>query len=795
MHMSFQAGEQVLHYRLVRQIGEGGMGVVFEAEDERLGRTVAIKRLRPALSEEPGLRERFLREARAACSVDHPNLCTVYAVEEAPDGSLLLVMAFYRGQTLAELVKSGPLDQATIRDLGGQVAAGLHAAHLRGIVHRDIKPANIFLLHPATVKILDFGLSRAAHLQQLTAQHQVMGTLAYMPPEQLAGSAVDHRADVWALGAVLYEMATGHSPFRHATPSATMAAITRANYLPLQRARPDLPASIHSAVERALRLKPQDRHSSAADMLAILRGESEPVRSIDVPSLGLEDPTAAFPRVPGNIASGNGPFVPSALKPALFQRPTVLTQSAGLSIAVLPMRNVSSDAENEFFCDGLTDELISSLGTMPSLRVVSRTSVFSLKGKVHTLPEIGRLLHVQVVLEGSVRRSGERIRVSMQLTDVEEGVQIWSGRFDRAATDVFELQDGLADSVLAALQATLAPELRRSELQVRNPMQTSAYETYLRGRYHWEQRTIADVQLAGRYFEQALEQDPSSATVQAGLSDYYALQGTLGMMDPHEAWHSARTFALQAIALDPGLAEAHISLANVLQFYDWNWSGAREHIDKALVLRPQRGESYYTSAGNLMTQGLLEEALAHVRLGLSYDPLAVPLLAAEAMLRLYLGDHETALLLADSALKSAPQNYELYYSLALAQARCGHADDAVATLERGVQSSGMPVLKGWLAEAYVQCGETAKARLVLADLLTLADQGTPTPVALAVAAAAVDETELALDWLHRASEMRDIFVAYVTILPSLKPLHDHPRYHRLLARMRLTHPSTHRSAK
>jgi serine/threonine-protein kinase len=795
MHMGFQAGEQLLHYRLIRQIGEGGMGVVYEAEDERLGRTVAIKRLRASLSEDPSLRKRFLREARAASAVDHPNLCTVYAVEEAPDGSLLLVMAFYRGQTLAELVKRGPLDHVTICDLGGQVAAGLHAAHLCGIVHRDIKPANIFLLHPATVKILDFGLSRASHLQQLTAQHQVMGTLAYMPPEQLAGSVVDHRADVWALGAVLYEMATGHSPFRHPTPSATMAAIARANYLPLRQARPDLPPSIHSAVEQALRLKPQDRHSSAADMLAILRGGSGSVRSIDVTSLGLEDATAEFTRLPGSMAPQNGPPMAAASKPALSLKFASLPQNTGLSIAVLPLRNVSSDPENEFFCDGLTDELISSLGTMPSLRVVSRTSVFSLKGKSQTLPEIGRLLHVQVVLEGSVRRSGTRIRVLMQLTDVEEGVQIWSERFDRAATDVFELQDGLADAVLVALKTKLAPELRPSELQARSPMQTSAYETYLRGRYHWEQRTIADVQLAGRYFEQALEQDPSSAAVYAGLSDYYALQGTLGLMDPHEAWHSARTFAMQAIALDPELAEAHISLSNVLQFYDWNWSGAREHIDKALALRPQRGESYYISAANFMTQGLLEEALAQVRQGLTYDPLAVPLLAAEAMIRLYLGDHETALLLADSALKSAPQNYELYYSLALAQARSGRADHAVVTLERGVQSSGMPVLMGWLAEAYVQNGETPKARKVLTELITMAEQGTPTPVALAVAAAAVDETELALDWLHRAAEMRDIFVAYVSILPSLKPLHEHPRYHRLLTRMKLKHPSTHRSAR
>jgi serine/threonine protein kinase len=246
-------GSQLLHYRLVRKIGEGGMGVVYEAEDIRLGRTVAIKLLQPSISENPEVKLRFLREARAASALDHPNLCTIYTVEEMPDGSFLLVMACYRGQTVAELLQtSGALDAARIRDIGRQTAAGLHAAHMAGIVHRDIKPGNIFLLHSGTVKILDFGLSHIVDQQQLTVPHQVMGTLAYMPPEQLAGLAIDHRADIWALGAVLYEMAAGHSPFHHPTPAATMSAITECRYIPLHQIRPELPKSIFLAVDRAL---------------------------------------------------------------------------------------------------------------------------------------------------------------------------------------------------------------------------------------------------------------------------------------------------------------------------------------------------------------------------------------------------------------------------------------------------------------------------------------------------------------------------------------------------------------
>lgn len=792
-------GDQLLHYRLIRKIGEGGMGVVFEAEDTRLGRTVAIKLLQPSISENAQIRERFLREARAASALDHPNLCTIYTVEEMPDGSLLLVMACYRGRTVAQLIQtSGRLDAGLIREIGRQTAAGLHAAHMAGIVHRDIKPGNLFLLHSGTVKILDFGLSRIANQNQLTQPHQVMGTLAYMPPEQLVGDSIDHRADIWALGTVLYEMAAGHSPFHQSTTAATIAAISECRYVPLHLIRPDLPKSILMAVEGALRFSRNDRHASAADLRNLLSTETNGNLAHDDHSPALA-PTAMSVSPDPNIhlAPTEIALPPIARDSALYSQkqaaPASSTNSgAGVSVAVLPFRNIGSDPEAEYFSEGLTEELISSLGSLSGLRVVSRTSAFSFKGTTKTIREIGEALNVDVILEGSVRRSGARVRVSMQLTQVRDGFPIWSERFDREMANVFELQDELASSVGRALRDNRALDLHLSHLQFRTPMQADAYEAYLKGRYHWNQRTTEDIQTAGRYFERALQLDPNSAAAHAGMADFYCLQATFGGMAPQDAWSRARSMALQAIALDPNLPEGHLALASVFNFYDWDWERARHHMVRAIELQPQRGESYYMYAAHLMTQGLLEEALVQARIGLKYDPVSAPLLAAEALIHAYLGDYDSSILLAQSALKSAPHYVELYYALGMAQTFAGRPHEAVQTLERGLENTKVPFLMAWLAEAHAHTGNTEKARAALQEMINLAKKGSPVATPIAIAAASLGETDLALQWLEKAIEQRDILAAYISVFPSLRKLHDEPRYKQLLQQMKLPHPSTHR---
>jgi serine/threonine protein kinase/tetratricopeptide (TPR) repeat protein len=784
-------GDQILHYRVTRKLGEGGMGVVFEAEDLRLGRTVAIKFLQNLIAEDKEMRTRFLREARAASAMDHPNLCTIYSAEETPEGTLLLVMACYRGQTLAELLaKGGALDSHKIMEIGCQIAAGLHAAHLSGVVHRDIKPGNVFLVQGGGLKILDFGLSRMLDETRLTMSRHAMGTLEYMPPEQLAGNQVDHRADLWALGAVLYEMAAGHPPFRRPSPAAICAAIARGEYIPLNEIRPGLPFSLLRTVEQCLRVEPHARHSSAAEILRLLKDET--ISTGAEPAFALSDaPTVVVsPELRASAArtdrAASAPVAPNSTN--LFGK----VQDGGVSVAVLPMRNLSPEPDGEYFSDGLTEELIAALGTISGLRVVSRTSAFAFRGMTKDIREIGEALHAQVILEGSVRRSGSRVRVSTQLIDAGTGFHLWSSRFDREIADVFALQDEISSSVASALGETVARHLNLSGPEPATPMRAEAYEAYLKGRYHWNRKTIEDIQQAGRYFERALELDESSAAAHAGLADYYCLQGTLGLMPPHEAWSLARSSALKALRLDPCLPEGHIALASVLQFYDWNWEDAHQHLTKAIELRPQRGESYYIYATNFAIHGRIEEALEQARIGLKYDPLSAPLLAEEAMLLAYLGDYDASILLAQSALEASPHYFELYYALGTAQVASGRIQEAVRTYETGIASSHMPVLMGWLADAHVRNGDPDKARSVLNQLLDYEKKGTVLPMAIAVAAASLGERELAFAWLAKAAERRDILLCYITVFPVLKQLHDDPRYHRLLQRMNLEHPSTHR---
>jgi serine/threonine-protein kinase len=746
-------GETVLHYQILRKLGAGGMGAVYEALDTRLNRPVALKVLHSDVASTPLARERFMAEASTASSLDHPNICTIYAIEESTRGELLLAMALYRGQTLDRLLRKGPLPIPQVVDIATQACQALNVTHTAGIVHRDIKPSNILVTEDGVVKVLDFGLSKisdGANHTRLTAPNQVMGTLLYISPEQLRGETVDHRTDLWAMGAVLYEMTTGLAPFHRTNSTAIMRAIGFEEYTPVRDLRPEVPEAIERVIEGALQKKPLERYASAAQMVA---------------DLGGGRPASAVPLHPSQLASSSG------------------TISHSTAVAVLPLQNLSADPDNEYFSDGLTEELISALGRAARLRVVSRSSAFAFKGKIDDVRKIGEQLGVDVVLEGSVRRSGQRIRVTLQLTNVANGYQLWSDRYDRQMIDIFDLQDEISQTVVVALKAQLGADISQARIS-RFTENVDAYELYLKGRYNWNQKTPESIQLAFQYFQQALEIDPNFAMAHSGLADFYSLMASLWIMPAQHAWPLAKEAALRAMALNDRLANPHISLALVLQFYEWDWAEAEKEMRIGVSLRPQLGDSYVSYAYFLMTQGRLRMALEKVRVGLQYDPMSLPLRTTEAMILTYLGEHDASITLARQALDSAPYFIELYYVLGVAYMGAGRPTHAVQILEKGADMTRrMPLLLGWLGAAYIQAGDMAAAEAVLQELLEQAKQSFSVPLPLAVLYIAMGRKDEAFDWLNRAADGRDTILCYIQSMPTFDPLRDDPRYEQLIERM------------
>lgn len=753
-------GETVLHYQIVRKLGQGGMGTVYEAIDTRLQRSVALKVLRSDGDLTPLARQRLLTEATAASALDHPNVCTIYAIEETSQGELLLAMAFYRGQTLDQLIAQGPLKFERIGEIASQICLALHATHAAGIIHRDIKPSNVLLTENNAVKVLDFGLSKittSENQTRLTSPNQVMGTVLYMSPEQLRGGEVDHRTDLWALGTLVYEMTTGFAPFHRSTPTAIMHAISFEDYAPLLDLRPNVPASIEALVHGALQKNVIDRWASASKMLEELAGPSSGVSRT---ALVKDTPT------PINV-------------------PRTERAGAAAGIAVLPLQNLSTDPENEYFSDGLTEELISVLAQPTSLRVVSRSSAFAFKGKADDVRRIGKELGVDFVLEGGVRRSGSKIRVTLQVTSVSDGYQVWSERYDREMASIFDLQDEIAQSVVEALRSRLGANISHP-VGLRVTDNIEAYEVYLKGRYEWNRKTPDSIQLAGQYFSQALGIDPDFALAHSGMADYYSLLASLWIIPAQEAWPLARRSALRAIALNDQIADPHISLGFVRQFYEWDWENAEKEMRLAISLRPQLGDSYVSFAYHLMTQGRLQLALEVTRVGQQYDPVSVPLRTTEAMILTYLGEHDAAITLARRAIETAPHFIELYYVLGVAYLSAGRSANAVEILEIGANAARrFPLLLGWLGAAYVQAGELAQAEEVLEELLNHPGQSFAVPLPLAVLYTALKRFDDAFDWLGRAADARDTILCYLQVMPAFNLLRSDHRYEQLLQRMGL----------
>ena len=733
-------GKEILHYKILDKIGEGGMGVVYKAHDARLGRTVALKFMPPDLSRDADSKERFIKEAQAIAALDHPNLCTIHAIEETDDGRLFIAMACYDGQTLAKKIEPGPIPVEEAIDIAVAMAEGMKTAHDRGIVHRDIKPANVFMVKDGPVKVIDFGLAKWFGKTSLTRAGVALGTVAYMSPEQARGEEVDARADVWALGVVLYEMLTGRRPFEGDYDQAIVYRVLNEDPAPITSLRANLPSGVERIVARALSKDPNGRYQSTEELLSELRA------------------IRGTPHDEGQSDSHTG---------------------ADPSIAVLPFVNMSPDPENEYFGDGLAEELINALARLGGIRVVARTSVFRFRDGDLDVRDIGRQLGVGTVLEGSVRKEGDTLRVTAQLIDAANGYHLWSDRYEWRMEDVFAIQDEITRAIVGELKVKLTgpPD---SPLVRRYTDNLEAYNLFLKGRYHWNELTPEGWTKSIQCYEEALALDPEFAPAYVGVAIHHQSQTFWGDVPPAKAIPLAKAAVEKALSLDESLADAHGYMAATLFTIDWDFEAAEREFQRGFELGPTSEIYRINYALFLMIQKRFEEAAAEAKLAMELEPLSILVQTWGALVPAYAGRHAESIDQLRKAISLDPNRWHPYHHLARAHLFASDPAQAILAAETAIKLSGGPAIAyECLALAYYQSERTEDGDEILWQLEDKAKRGWVAPSIFFWIHVARGNLDKAYQNLERAVEERDPWLIFYGVTPrEFRP--DDPRFDRLV---------------
>ena len=736
-------GKTISHYRVLEKLGQGAMGAVYKALDLKLDRPVAIKFLAPGFTSD--LKARFAGEAKAASALDHTNICTIYEFDETPDGEMFIVMAYCPGENLRARLKGGTLPLEEAISIAFQVAQGLVMAHSMGVLHRDVKPANL-MLTPNGVKIVDFGVAKLLAGKDRTDAGAILGTIPYMSPEQLNAKPVDARTDIWSWGAVAYEMLAGRQPFQGESELSTAELILKQEPLPLTHFRPDIPEDLDAIIMRSLQKRPEDRPQTAQELVQAMR--------------------------PLTLGSG----MAAATAESVVQTP---------SIAVLPFVNLSPEPDSEYFSDGLTEELIHALSQLHNLRVVSRTSAFEFKAKPQSVRRIGAQLKVTKVVEGSVRKLGQRLRVSAQLVSTSDGYCLWSQRFDREIKDVFEIQDEIANQITEALKTRLSQDAQPILLK-RRTENVEAYDLYLRGRFQWNKRSGEGLQRSLEYFELALAQDPGYAPAYSGIADYHIAVASWGLATPTDAWPKAKEAAERALAIDDTLAEAHASMGTIHMWYEWNWSAAEQDFRRAIDLNPGHPNAHVQYNLLFLQTGRFGEAEREIRTALATDPLSIRINSYLAGLFHYRGEYDRSLEQCGRALELDPKDIELHIVLALNYEQKGMYKDAIRELEQARElSDNNPLILGPLGSCYAAAGDHARARSSLAELDRASQITYVAPITWVMIYLGLREFDRAFEWLEKAAQVRDVLICYLGVGPIYECIRSDPRYTDLVRRIGL----------
>ncbi|HEY0528262.1 MAG TPA: protein kinase [Gemmatimonadaceae bacterium] len=788
-------GRTIGHFRVREALGSGGMGVVYRADDTRLRRAVALKFLLPHYSLDDSAKARFLREAHAAARLDHPNLCAVYDIGTTDDGWLFLAMALYEGETLrARMKRDGAMKVSDASEIARQIAEGLRAAHTAGVVHRDLKPGNVMLLPDGTIRILDFGLARARD-QTVTETGGAFGTVSFMSPEQIRGEKVDGRADLWALGVVMYEMLTGRKPFDGAEEVAIAHSILHDEPELLSTHRRDISAAMEALVLRLLKKDPTKRHANASELLhdlalantlsdgtfgSLRKRAHRATRSFT----GALRPvrTQLLFGVTGVALLSAGYFATRPMRASAGRGSTAVADT-NRSIAVLPFANVGGDSTNEPFSDGIADELTTALGKIGQLNVMSRTSAFSLKRKGLVSREIGRQLSVEYVLEGSVQRSTSRRRVRADLIDVASGNEVWSHVFENDAMnrDVF----GVEDSITRSIVRQLVPHISSSAIAASVKHATEnreARDLYVQGRYFFEKRDSASFPKAQDYFRRAIEIDPSYALAYAGLADAYSHQASFGFASPAENLPKAREYAARALALDSTLVQVHTALAFIHLFFDGDRVRARQDLETALRLDERNAPAHLFRAWYFVSVDSASAAIAEGRRAVDLDPYSALNNTRLVSFLVLGGQYEAALRQALKTSERDPNFAGLGQELARVYTQLGRCKEALAVLQHTIDQP-VALLRGVRGYTYAKCNRRAQA---LAEVRRLRNEagkrsGPFGPYSLAVIEAGLGNKDQALTDLQKASVGGLILT--LKLEPGWESLRSDPRFIALSRKM------------